>query len=1132
EDALEEAEARLDGKDAEMAATIQGLKNLCADFLNMIGENKDVNYEQAQKIAAIVADLAKLQGHIDAKVAELQTKDAELAAELAKANQAIVSTQVDLYNAVARIEALEKAIKTLADINYVNGLHNEAMNANDVVKAALNKLSKDIEEKIVMILAQQAADYTEIFAAIAAEAQKIATLNEAFTAYQELTDAEIDALKADDKALAQQIDDVQSKLMSEIEALSEKVGNTIQYIEELEATIEKANELLQKQIDALFARVQSLVYVPDFDDHKASIYYAELLNSNTNTFIARQSILRYRVNAKANESAEKAAADIAAAWKENPSILSFELEQVATRAAEASLEIAKVEAKGKDLFVYAVAKNFDSKFYESKLLGQLLSKDMYSTALVLSDGNNNISSAYTNLTAGEKMYIKAEVIDGEGKVITNLAALPEYLPYDSPSTEEVVVIEGHRLGFILNGDRTAVLTIDDMIAAGFDIDVKRTVYATGGGEENTHLADKDGVVREVGPFGIEERPFVSNNVEGDTYVNINKPVSKAQFDSMKEKEENILTMDFNYFVNGVKVTTTASVIMCNRLVQVEMDVNVPWTFETAMSTIDESGVIYAGNLSISDVAYNLNDAVKNNKSLEGYSLKTIIESASETGEKHNGGNYDIALQNITNETFKIRLKNGGTKYQFPANDNNDETNLVNTYSATWKTDFEDVTITVKVNMHLGEQAPDQILSNTVTFTPENGYNGWLFGYWNVLESAFKKFNKAGYILEESKDEFIATFADAVYATPLVDNEDGIAQNTNVAFKAGDHKFQLWHEQFDSEYINGAKKRIQQTVTPIFGTQFDFYVNGTVKLGDYALDLDPVRVVDGIVDVEGEIVDGVYTVDVSDLAKYYYVVNKSGEKSLTAQNEGDVLTVDFELSAMEGAEVTGFNFNNVVDQTNYTLGVDWTSATPYILDMGKAVAMWGSYPHTEVEVNAVLKVNGFPVASKPITLVTKDPLTITLNDVQVEVVNLSGTNADATVARVYQNFELYSAVEPEKGNLFNNEAKTVAGVFYYSKANVTYGATMTVKKLRVYYKDENGEIHDWDESKLNFAGLDPETDLFNGNISIKKDDGNIKTPIYVDVRVKMTHKIHDAAKTACETEGDVTITFLPEGYVAE
>ena len=323
--------------------------------------------------------------------------------------------------------------------------------------------------------------------------------------------------------------------------------------------------------------------------------------------------------------------------------------------------------------------------------------------------------------------------------------------------------------------------------------------------------------------------------------------------------------------------------------------------------------------------------------------------------------------------------------------------------------------------------------------------------------------------------------------------------------------------------------------------FTFTVNGTVDLPDYALDLDPVRVVNNIVDVYGEIspVTKQYTVDVSDLSKYYYVVNKEGTKSLVNVNN-DVVTVDFSLSPMKGVEETGFNFNGVADQTEATLAVDFAKSEPYILpstDEAKAIVEWGTYPHTEVGVNAVLKVNGFPVVAKPITLVTKDPLDITFENVNVTLNQKNGTNAEPTVAKIYSNFTLTSAAEPNVENLFNTEAWTLAGLFKNSNANHTYGVEVKAEFLRVYFINERGKAQEWDQSKITLGKITADQAAtyshvkegdFDGTISIKADDGNVKTPIYVDVAVKMTHRIH-ADGGPCNTEGIVTVKFIPEGY---
>ena len=375
---------------------------------------------------------------------------------------------------------------------------------------------------------------------------------------------------------------------------------------------------------------------------------------------------------------------------------------------------------------------------------------------------------------------------------------------------------------------------------------------------------------------------------------------------------------------------------------------------------------------------------------------------------------------------------------------------------------------------------------------------------------------------------------------MVNDEAGIPQNVNIPFTAnnneeGNHKFQLWHEQLvdvneDGVFDNDAQEIVQK-VGPYFGIPFTFVVNATVDIPDYALDLDPVRVKNNIVDVFGEIAGkvgegGIYTVDVSDLAKYYYVVNKSGVRDLKAVNAKDNVTVKFDLISKskdaEGNVETGFEFQNEPGVVTNTLAVDWTSSEPYILPMGDAVATWGTYNSTEIGVVATLYVNGFEITTKEITLVTKDPLVVSFANVDVTMNNTNGTNK-TTTAYIFKNFKVTSSVEPKVPNLFDVSATTLDEIFAKSHADKTYGAEIHAEYMRVYYKDEAGNIVPWDKSKI-ILGTRANGE-FDGSITIKGDDGNIQTPIYVDVRVKMSHKIH-AAGGVCESTGDVTVTFNP------
>ncbi|MBR5299880.1 MAG: hypothetical protein IKU36_06485, partial [Bacteroidales bacterium] len=1091
---LEQAVADLKKEDKTMAATLQGLKDLCADFLNMIGENKDVNYAQAQQIAAIMIALEDI--------------NAELA-DNAEWQESMTTLTTQLNNAIANLwEALDLLGTTLQE---------------------------DIAEAVALLTSEDAKIRAEIEAGLA-EVLRLAYNND-------------------------------SGVMDNVRMFEEKMSGIV--------------DELRAAINNLANRVQSLVFVPDYSDHKAVIDWAavEIINRQVDyqyTFIAKESVLRYRVYAKAGESAAEAAKDIADAWATNNDILSYEVEPVKkvywTRSANvpAGLEVRNVvvnEENPEIIDVTVLAKNFIQEFFFENMEkyvadGELTEdeyqrpeKTSYSAAIVLSDGNNNRSSEYTNLVPGEPEIFGVAVADGTKQKDISFrtdAEAPRQLPYDLDSPDSVILLEDHSLVFIKPGSEDILYTPKEFMDLGYDLQLERRQHYTYPVNGSDYRVDGKPQVIELGvgdvKFEIHERDFVSEVEEGNTYVTLTRALTKEEYLSLEDKD---LDIKFLYLVNGIEVWAQSTVEISNRLVEVNFSVDVPWTLETAIKTkncTEDLTVPYT---------YDLAKAVKNNKSLEGYSLEAILKNV-KSGDKHNGGHYDIALKNITADTFDVRLHSGSDKYAFPVN-NEDSIEDYNTYSVSFISRFQDIDITINLNMNLGELAPVQKLSKDVKFTTA-GENGWLYGYWNAIEDAYQKFLADGYIgyvdaPETGKAMFRAAFGDkTAYTLPpmLGVNADkvGHESNTNVPFtefnnEAGEHMFKLSLGQLQADengLVDGTTQTITQNFVNCYGMiPFVFTVNGTVDLPEYALDLDPVRAPNGHVDVYGEIKGevgngGVYTVDVSDLAKYYYVVNKAGVKDLKKGNAGDVVTVKFDLVSMAEGE-SGFEFEGEAGVVTNTLTVNFDKEEPYILPMGDAVATWGTYDHTHLGVVATLYVNGFKIGTKDIVLETKDPLDITFKDVNVTLSQKHGTNAEPTVAKIFSNFELTSTAEPNVENLFNTEAWTIAGIFKESQANVTYGAEIHAEFMRVYFINERGKAESWDKTKIQLGEVTADKlaaapwlteGEFDGTISISADDGNIQTPIYVDVLVKMKHRIHSNGGP-CENEGIVTVKFVPEGY---
>ena len=104
---------------------------------------------------------------------------------------------------------------------------------------------------------------------------------------------------------------------------------------------------------------------------------------------------------------------------------------------------------------------------------------------------------------------------------------------------------------------------------------------------------------------------------------------------------------------------------------------------------------------------------------------------------------------------------------------------------------------------------------------------------------------------------------------------------------------------------------------------------------------------------------------------------------------------------------------------------------------------------------------------------------------------------------------------EEGNLINVEGKTSKGLFYNSKADVTYGAEYTVTLKSVYTVDENEQRHAYPTNKFEYA---------DGVITLKADDGILLNSVFAEVEYTLTHNFN-YGKTDVKT---VVIEFQPAG----
>ena len=1126
---VESLEKDLASAKQEIAQHTEALTNLAYGLEAETVAREEADLALQQAVMLLNEGLTNITFAYNAHIEEMEAYKENLAKEmddLRAQDSALANSILSYYN--ESLAAVESAMTVLREEQAaaIAALKAEIVAAWEKEKAAIHTMIYDIQttlqnwcqENSDAIEALQAQDGALAKIIIDNYETLVALIAEGDSELKTYTDEQIvllyntvmDWLKTLNIVIEENDAALLEKITKNYTELSETIAKNFDILAEqiktLRSDLETAINGVDAKVEKLLERVQSLVYVPDFDDHKASIYFAQIYR--TDVYLSRQSIIRYRVNAKAGESAEKAAADLAAAWKTDPTILSFELEQVATtRSAEAALKIAKVEAKGEDLFVYAVAKNFDVKFYSSK-------KNMYSAALVLSDGNNNISSNYTNLCAAGKQTVTPVVINAEGKEITNAVANPELLPYDGDPAE-VVVLKGHRLGFKIDHDMNAYLTADDMIAAGYDITVERRVVASQAGKGmNDHSSNegKNGVVRQVGNFGIEERPFISANVESDTYVTLYNEVKKEEYKALKEKNENVLDLTFNYFVNGVKVSTYASVVMCNRLVTVDLGaVEVPWTLKLANDLYN--GKPYAGDIVIKDFPYNLATAA--DKSLEGYSLNAILHTGTPT--KTRGGDYDIQMS-VDDKKSTLNFTLRGNYAFAPVTD----VDGWNNHTVQWVNDFDDLTITVKAAIKLGKlPKPFEAEDKALEFKLHTAGISNVHAQSKIVETMFAKYRDL--IGIEKDDDAKKFFSEVLQRSAYIDgNVNGFDLQTSWQLTTPIYKFEPLNLYIHSSQFNTKGDQAIYVEQNDANTLVDFKFNfgGKVVLPVDALiysmedyvnyDAEQKRYE---VQVDGDVVGTKYTIDKADLGKYFYVKEQA----------------DYGVERLANTEVQFvINTKNAPapDNAAVTVSKDATSGI-LVLSEGKAVISdWTNrdefgnprFGENEIDVTANLYVNGFLVDSKPVTLYTVDPLeftklpTIMECDDTEEGVDFVVVRKPGANATVYTHQVLSLTSIEEEDNLIDVTTEDPTQVFAKSKADQIYDAKFVVKKgdeyvadptincslVKVYTVAEDGSHVIYPGTKYIFN---------NGVITLIADDGLLNQPIYAEVEYVLQHAFH-------------------------
>ena len=1087
---LDDKFAALEATDTDLYKEIDGLREAFTTLNNLLADEVAAREAEDGAIYELIGSSVTALNNL---IADLQAEDEAIYLEINGVRESLTQTMNYL---LAEDEALKAEFQEKVDEIYaeIEGVRTNIAQVYNSLMAEVAELTEQILANATAIAALEDAVEMLTDWALAHEGQYNDLVQLVTKHVADLT-AQIEALQEEDGAIYELIGETATALnnliadanarMDEIEGVIEQNYNTTgaaigalsNLINVIQADLNDRVSANEEAIKKLFERVQSLVYVPDYSDHKATIDWAMIATTNVMpaaaendapaySIVTKATDLKYLVKANAGEDAVTAAAEIAA----NPSVLDYIVTDVKTRGASqsgADLQIVNVKAEGEYIIVSVVAKKFDAKFFENKRQG------IYSAALALVDANgNNLTSEYTNLVPGEAAHIEMGLYLTEADDVMNVAGTEDTTKMPCNDSKTVYTSLTPAIGFIIDDEKamanlTSVqpyLTVEDLKALGYDMDVKYRLNLANAMDLN------------IPGYSMSNNTINKYFITGNDAAG-NVTVSVKENTPFTEKGKSIFAK-YTATANGTTVTYVHYFVLSNAQVAVDMEANATWTIATMDSLFE--GKHYAKSYLIDSVAF---------KAVGGpvAHLKPVLNSpaVSEAGyPKFYVKDATGEWVEVENRSFKLAAFNDNATVDIEMIGGTYSWN--NSYKIVWSTvnDSENVDYTTTAIVNLVGK-PEKIDVTIPVDFKLLGTNSFFSAKADLLGESFKALDQ--YL------EYGDSAADLAKWTSVFNSLVTRYNNVELAMPVVNGETSKWIANLDqlatAKLFIGKNKIYEDqanvitwSVTPWWGVPVNFTITGDVTVPASAKNFiyseDYVKDINGrpYAEVFGKIENEKYSIIKSDLAKYFNLDIES--------LEGHDYTVDFEVTLPDAESEIG-NVK-VLPNTTTPVVTDKGAATYYYFLQDQAVLDWDTYRGLEVIVNATLKVNGYTVDSKKLALITKDPLTLTGTD--FTVTRKLRENLDV---KVYEKLVLTSSVETAYKNLLSVDKTKGTGVHdtladAEAYANGVYGADIEVVlgPKGVYYYDNTGKLIILGSNKYKY-------DETTGILTIYGDDANVK-----------------------------------------
>jgi len=455
--AIEEVKESLTTEVSELEAAIA----LKADKTAVEAINSDLS-----ALASIVNELAATV-ELKANQADLETAKTELEAAIdAKADASVVEALK------GRVETIEGNIETLTDALADAKEELEAAIALKADKTALEEVQSTLQAAIDSKVSQEDYDakVEELTSAIAEKVAKV-DFDTAISGLQKSIDALAEENKEAHESLLNYTAEVKKEMREMVASFNEEIKKLHEQIDALQAEFKKLSEtssVSADEIAQLFARIQSVVFKPEYADGDARVAYASI-GVNNDVVLEGYSEITYKVYPV---NCAKTIADAINA-KENPVLTaSFDAIKVKSEKIDASLDVISAKADEDGCLTITFDANLGEDFYKGT--------QSYAAALVLAetrDDNPQIfSTEYTTFVKADPVIWEMALYVGDTpyaeyiKVAENEAYTNVTWPFVAVGKEyQKEILPGVTPKFVATIDNeTVVKTPEEFAALGYD----------------------------------------------------------------------------------------------------------------------------------------------------------------------------------------------------------------------------------------------------------------------------------------------------------------------------------------------------------------------------------------------------------------------------------------------------------------------------------------------------------------------------------------------------------------------------------------------------------------------------------------------------------------------------------------